>query len=87
MRKIGATAMMICLLAGPAYSQGGHSKQDDGANASKTLLQLEQEEEKRRAKDVDAQYERAMKRSRATTPNVASDPWQNVRPGASGDRK
>jgi hypothetical protein len=43
--------------------------------------QLEDEERKRQAKDLDADYDRAMKRSRTTTPNAAVDPWQNVRPG------
>ena len=37
------------------------------------------------AKEIDAEYEAVMKRSRVKTPKVVSDPWQNVR--THGDKK
>jgi DNA-binding NarL/FixJ family response regulator len=48
----------------------------------------QEEKEKLKAKDIDADYSAAMKRSRVSTPKVVSDPWQNVRtPSPSSDKK
>ena len=79
MRKFALAAVMLGLSALQAYAQSSEPKPQD--QKSKTLLQLQEEERKRQAKDVDAAYERAVKRSRATTPNAEVDPWQSVRPG------
>jgi Flp pilus assembly protein TadD len=79
MGKIAATAAMIFLLATPVYSQA--QQQEEKGKTNKTLLQIEQEERAQRAKDVDKDYQAVIRRSRPiTTPNVAPDPWQNVRP-------
>ena len=88
MRKFALAAVMLGLSGLPAYAQSSQptrqdptwpaTRQDPNSNP---LRQLEDEERKRQAKDVDADYDRAMKRSRTTTPNAAVDPWQNARPG------
>jgi len=79
MKKFALAAVMLGVSALQAYAQSSQPKQQD--TNSKTLLQLEAEERRRQAQDVDADYDRAMKRSRATPPNAAVDPWQSVRPG------
>jgi hypothetical protein len=87
MHKFALSAVMVCLLAGPAHSQ---SKQpDEKGSDSKTLMQIEQEERAKRAKEVDADYQRAIKGTRQTgAPSAAPDPWQSVRPAPpSKDKK
>ena len=47
-----------------------------------------EEKNKLDPKEVDADYNAAMKRSRVTPPKVVSDPWQNVRtPSPRSDKK
>ena len=90
MRSIAASAIMIAVLTGSAYSQSVQDRQNErGSKVEKTPLQQEQEERARQARDVDKDYEAAMKRSSTTTPKMVVDPWARVRPnsGASGDRK
>jgi len=85
MRNFAILAVMVGFAMAPAYAQTPAPEKDKG---SKTLLQLEDEEKERRAKDIDKDYDAAIKRSRATTPKTSADPWKSVRqPGASTDRK
>jgi hypothetical protein len=78
------TAAIATLLIGPAYSQSGPAFDVPVGTPSKN----QEEKEKLKAKDIDADYNAAMKRSRVTTPKVVSDPWQNVRtPSPSSDKK
>jgi hypothetical protein len=71
-KTLTIAAVILAVSAGAAFSQGkGH----------KTPLQAQEEEKARRVKEVDKEYEAAMKRSGGTTsPAAASDPWKNVRP-------
>ena len=64
MRKIAVPAMMIGLLA----ISSAHSQEDPKA------------QQRRDAKQIDAQYERATKGSSwAITPKPADDPWRSVK--------
>jgi len=72
MRKFAAAAVMLALLTGPAFAQG---KKGAGPN---TQLPLQEEEQKRRNKDIDKDYNETMKRSKGQAA-PAYDPWQNVR--------
>ena len=84
MRKIAVTVAMIGLLTGSAYSQSVQQRQEErGTKVDKTPMQIQDEERARRARDVEKDYEAAMKRSSATIPKVVIDPWRNVRPNAS----
>jgi hypothetical protein len=82
------TAAMAALLIGPAFGQSGPSSHPALDVPVGTPSKNREEKQKLNAKDVDADYNAAMKRSRVTTPRVVSDPWQNVRtPGPSSDKK
>jgi hypothetical protein len=82
MRKLAAVAVTMSLMVGQAYSLPPAP-----SGAQKTPMQIEREEQQRRAKDIDADYDAAMKRSRANTPNAASDPWHNLRSPTLPDSK
>ncbi len=72
MRKIAVPAMMIGLLAIPS----AHSQEDPKA------------QQRRDAKQIDEQYERATKGSSwATSPKPLSDPWQSVKPKPTDEKK
>jgi hypothetical protein len=81
MRK-SAVAVVMIVLTGPAYSQ-----MPAPGKGSKTPLQVQEEEQKRLQKDVDKDYDAVMKRSRATTPSAASDPWHSLRSANPVDKK
>jgi hypothetical protein len=90
MEKVAVAAVMIALLIAPAYSQSMQQRQQErGTNVTKTPMQIQEEERAQRALQADRDYEAAMKRSKATTPSAApaSDPWQNVRPSPSPNKK
>ena len=90
MRKITATVAWIALLAGYVHAQSIQQRQQErGGKVEKTPMQLQEEERERRARDVERDYEAAMKRSSVGAPSAAVDPWQTVRPksGPSGDTK
>jgi hypothetical protein len=81
-------AAIAALVIGPAYGQSGQSSRPAFDLPVGTPSKNQDEKEKLRAKDVDGDYNAAMKRSRVTTPKVISDPWQNVRtPSPSSDKK
>lgn len=72
MRKIAVPAMMIGLLA----ISSAHSQQEDP-----------KAQQRRDAKQIDEQYERATKQSTwSTSPKPLSDPWQSVKKPA-GEKK
>ncbi len=72
MRKIAVPAMMIGLMA----ISSAHSQEDPKA------------QQRRDAKQIDEQYERATKGSSwATTPKPLSDPWQSVKPKPTDEKK
>ena len=88
MQKVAVTAVMIALLTAPAHSQTTQQRQEErGGNVTKTPMQILEEEKAQRAFQADRDYEAAMKRSKATTPSTAPDPWQKVRPSPSADKK
>jgi hypothetical protein len=87
MRKAVITAAMIGLMTLPVVSHA--QQQEEKGKNDRTLLQIEQEERARRAKDVDKDYQQAIKRSHPLSTPSAPDPWQNVRPAStpSKDKK
>ncbi len=88
MEKVAVTAVMIALLTAPAHSQSMQQRQEErGKNVTKTPMQIEEEERAQRALQVEKEYDAAVKRSKATTPSTAPDPWQNVRPSPSTAKK
>lgn len=72
MRKIAAAAVMIALVAGPAFAQKKGSSTNE-------WQKMQDEQRARENKDVDKNYNEAMKRSRSQAA-PAYDPWGNVRP-------
>jgi hypothetical protein len=91
MRKVATTAVLIGLLSGSVHAQSVQDRQEErGKKVDKTPMQRIEEERERRARDVEKDYEAAMKRSSAApTQKAVVDPWRNVRPnqGAPGDKK
>ena len=82
------TAAIAVLLIGPAYGQSGPSSNPASDPPIGTPSKNREEKNKLDPKEVDEEYNAAMKRSRVTTPKVVSDPWQNVRtPSPSSDKK
>ena len=78
-------AALAAAWTGSAYAQTVQERQEErGQKVEKTPMQQMQEERARRARDVEKEYEAAMKRSAMTpAPKVVVDPWGNVRPSAS----
>ena len=73
MRKIAVAAMLISLLA----VSSAHSQSEDP-----------KAQQRRDAKQIDEQYERATKGSSwATTPKAMNDPWQSVKPKSPDEKK
>ncbi len=72
MRKFAAAAVMLALLTGPAFAQGKKG------SATNEVMQKQEDEQKRRNKDIDKDYNETMKRSKGQAA-PAYDPWQNVR--------
>jgi hypothetical protein len=69
MKRMFAVAVMMGMLAGPAYSQ------------HKTPLQLMYEKQDRDRKDNERRYDETMKHLKSQTPAPAErDPWADVRP-------
>ena len=88
MEKVAMTAVMIALLTAPAHSQSIQQRQEErGGKVTKTPMQIQEEERAQRAFQADKDYEAAMKRSKTATPSAAPDPWQNVRPSPSPNKK
>lgn len=88
MEKIAVAAVMIALLTAPAHSQSMQQRQEErGKNVTRTPMQIQEDERAQRALQAEKDYDAAMKRSKATTPSTATDPWQNVRPGPSPNKK
>jgi hypothetical protein len=67
--RILAAGVMIVLLIVPAHSA------DDDLNP----LQKVEKQQREDAKEIDRQYERALKNTRSNTPATKADPWGNVR--------
>jgi hypothetical protein len=90
MRKIAVAVVLAGLLSGSVHAQSIQQRQQErGGKVDKTPMQLIEEERERRARDVEKDYEAAMKRSSATpTQKAVVDPWRNVRPNqvAPGDK-
>jgi len=76
MRPLMTASLVAALFVGPAYGQSG---QPTVGVPIGTPSKNREEKLKLNAKEIDAEYEAAMKRSRATPPKVVSDPWQDVR--------
>ena len=88
MSKVAVTAVMIALLTAPAHSQSMQQRQEErGKSVTKTPMQIQEEERAQQALQAERDYDAAMKRSKATTPSAAPDPWQNVRPSPAPDKK
>ena len=82
------TAAIAALLIGPAYGQSSQPSRPAFDVPVGTPSKNQEEKEKLKAKDIDADYNAAIKRSQVTTPKGGSDPWQNVRtPSPSSDKK
>ena len=77
-RIFTAAALTAALLASPAFAQ---FKKDE----PKSLLQIEEEEHKKRNAEIDKEYDTMRKRSKsdAAAPSTKTDPWANMR--SSGD--
>jgi hypothetical protein len=73
MKTLPATAVALVVLASPTYAQMGNQEQP------KDLLQLKYEQEERARKEIDKEYDAAMKRTGAAAPAAKRDPWGNVR--------
>jgi hypothetical protein len=83
MEKVAVAAVMIALLTAPAHSQSMQQRQQErGTNVTKTPMQIQEEERAQRALQADRDYEAAM-----PSAAPASDPWQNVRPSPSPNKK
>ena len=70
--RIALIAIMVALLAGPAYAQRGSGKQRQPDSK-----QQQTAEQKKKAKEAEDAYKAALK----SFPNKKppADPWQNVR--------
>jgi hypothetical protein len=81
MRTIIVGAVLAASLTGPAFAQKG-TKPDD------TPMQMEEQQKRRDATDIDRQYKSTLQRTRGggtvATP-ATDDPWSNMR--GSGDSK
>ena len=76
MRTITAAAIVIAMLASPAYAQQNKAAGNQQEGGSTPMQQIEQDR-RERMKDADRQYDKRMKAPEAST---SYDPWRGVRP-------
>ncbi len=79
MKKLVVSAVMLGVLAGPAFAQ----KRDDDP------LVIMEKEKKSRAEVVDQQYKRTLEQTRKEKESDAAprnDPWANMRGSSDGKR-
>lgn len=77
MKKLVVSAVMLGVLAGPAFAQ----KRDDDP------LVIMEKEKKSRAEVVDQQYKRTLDQTRKESDAAPrSDPWANMRGSSDGKR-
>lgn len=84
MRPLLAAALMMAMLAGPAYSQMSLGNQKE-----KTPLDLKYEREETERRENERLYNDQMKRMKTQgTTTTSSDPWKGVRStGDSGAKR
>jgi hypothetical protein len=74
MKTFTMTAVTIALLTVPAYSQGkGSAPPDPKAEEQKR-------EERKKAREIEQEYNASVKRTTPQTTTNPSDPWQSIRP-------
>lgn len=77
MKKLVVSAVMLGVLAGPAFAQ----KRDDDP------LVIMEKEKKNRAEVVDQQYKRTLDQTRKESDAAPrNDPWANMRGSSDGKR-
>jgi hypothetical protein len=74
MRTLLMSAVAIALLTAPAFSQG-KNEADPKADA-------EAIEQKKRAQEIEREYNASVKRTKPQKTEAPSDPWQSVRPAS-----
>lgn len=82
MRKLTIGAIVLALLTGPAFAQGG-PKQHQG-NPSRDA---EDAAKAKNADAIDQQYRSALDRTRKETTPVKNDPWSTMRAPDDGKAK
>lgn len=83
-----AAAVMLAMLAGPAYAQRGGSAANLGDTPNKDPLQLQYEREDRERAQNEKSYNETMKRLKSQAPaKSSSDPWKIVRPATDSSKR
>ena len=71
MRRLAISAVLLGILAGPAYAQ--NSKGDDAP------IMLDEKAKKKDAEAIDKRYQSALEKTRKQSTEPRADPWSNMR--------
>ena len=71
MRRLAISAVLLGILAGPAYAQ--NSKGDDAP------IMLDEKSKRQDAEAIDKRYKSTLDKTRKDTVETRSDPWSNMR--------
>ena len=72
MKRLGIGAILLAMLAGPAFAQ-------QKMNDNKSPMALEEEQKQRDSVEVDKRYKATMEKTRQNTTTTRVDPWSNIR--------
>jgi hypothetical protein len=78
MRTFAATLLIFAVLAAPALAQ---------QQEKKTRMQEIEEQRRKDQAEIDRTYSNAPQRLQKGDPQIKVDPWANIRPSNSKDRK
>ena len=79
MKRFTIAAIVLGLLAGPAFAQGKGQKSGSGQEVD--------EAKAKEAEAIDRQYKSTLERTRKDVAPVHTDPWSNMRGAADGKTK
>ena len=72
MKRLGLGAILLAMLAGPAFAQQPSMDTKDPAIA-------DQEQKKKDREEVDKRYKSTLEKTRQETTATRADPWSNMR--------
>ena len=70
MKRLGIGAILLAMLAGPAFAQQAKEK---------SPMALEEEQRQRDRVEVDKRYKATMEKTQQNTTTTRVDPWSNIR--------
>lgn len=72
MKRLGIGAILLAMLAGPAFAQ-------QQSKDNKDPMVLDQEQKLKEREEIDKRYKSTLEKTRQETTTTRADPWSNMR--------